>query len=69
MLLRSRDTHRYFLDKAAEAAQEGYLPDDKDILRCSARTTGIVEVGVTFGDSKYVVYDVGGQRAERKKVL
>lgn len=57
----------YFLTNAERAADDAYLPSNEDILRCSARTTGIVEGSVAVGDSKFVVYDVGGQRAERKK--
>lgn len=61
------DHCEYFLNHAETTANDTYIPSDADILRCKARTTGIVECSVAFGDSKFIIYDVGGQRAERKK--
>lgn len=59
----------YFLAKVEVCAQTEYLPSDDDILRCCTRTTGIVELQLTIQDTKLICYDVGGQRAERKKWL
>ena len=44
-----------------------YLPDDQDILRSRARTTGITEITFTVQDVQFRMVDVGGQRSERKK--
>ena len=60
---------KYFLDKIEETTQEGYTPSNNDMLRNCARTTGIVELDVVLGENKFVAIDVGGQRAERKKVV
>lgn len=45
----------------------GYLPTDQDILRSRVKTTGIVESVFRVGEVTYRVFDVGGQRSERKK--
>jgi len=44
-----------------------YLPTDQDILRTRLRTTGISETDFDLGNLTYRMFDVGGQRSERKK--
>jgi guanine nucleotide-binding protein subunit alpha, other len=44
-----------------------YLPTDQDILRTRLRTTGITETVFDLGILTYRMFDVGGQRSERKK--
>jgi guanine nucleotide-binding protein subunit alpha len=44
-----------------------WLPTDQDILRTRLRTTGINEAIFNTGSLTYKMYDVGGQRSERKK--
>ncbi|KAF7730597.1 Guanine nucleotide-binding protein alpha-2 subunit [Apophysomyces ossiformis] len=44
-----------------------YVPTDQDILRCRAKTTGIAETAFHLGHLTYRMFDVGGQRSERKK--
>ena len=44
-----------------------YVPTDKDIIRCRAKTTGIAESIFHLGPLTYRMLDVGGQRSERKK--
>ena len=44
-----------------------YLPSDQDILRTRLRTTGISETIFDLGNLTYRMFDVGGQRSERKK--
>jgi len=44
-----------------------YLPTDQDILRARLRTTGISETVFDIGNLVYRMFDVGGQRSERKK--
>lgn len=44
-----------------------YLPTDQDILRARLRTTGISETVFDTGNLTYRMFDVGGQRSERKK--
>lgn len=44
-----------------------YQPSDQDILRARLRTTGISETIFETGALTYRMFDVGGQRSERKK--
>lgn len=59
----------YFLNQINVTSNTEYIPTNEDIIKCKARTTGIVELQVTVDDSKMVIYDMGGQRAERRKWL
>jgi guanine nucleotide-binding protein G(o) subunit alpha len=61
------DSAKYFLDKLDEIGSPKYLPSVQDILRTRVKTTGIVEINFTFKDLNFRVFDVGGQRSERKK--
>lgn len=44
-----------------------YIPNDQDILRSRFKTTGIVETTFDLGSYVCRMFDVGGQRSERKK--
>jgi guanine nucleotide-binding protein G(i) subunit alpha len=55
------------LDSLARITAQDYVPTDQDILRSRVRTTGIVETHFRIGDLTYKMFDVGGQRSERKK--
>ncbi|KAI9835054.1 MAG: G-Protein alpha subunit [Sarea resinae] len=44
-----------------------YIPTDQDVLRSRLRTTGITETVFELGALTYRMFDVGGQRSERKK--
>jgi guanine nucleotide-binding protein subunit alpha len=46
---------------------DGYVPNDQDLLRSRLRTTGITETIFDLGQLTYRMFDVGGQRSERKK--
>jgi GTPase SAR1 family protein len=61
------DTAGYFLDKIDECVKEDYLPNSEDVLKARVRTTGIVENSFEIDRNKFQMYDVGGQRNERKK--
>lgn len=43
------------------------MPTDQDVLRSRVKTTGITETTFVIGDLTYRMFDVGGQRSERKK--
>ena len=45
----------------------GYMPTDQDILRSRVKTTGITETTFRVAELTYKLFDVGGQRSERKK--
>ena len=44
-----------------------YVASQQDMLQCRIRTSGIVEEEYVIDDVAFVVFDVGGQRNERKK--
>jgi hypothetical protein len=48
-------------------AQSDYVPTEQDILRSRVKTTGITEMSFPVKDTIYKVFDVGGQRSERRK--
>jgi GTPase SAR1 family protein len=61
------DSAQYFFDKIDQIAQENYLPSEQDVLRSRVRTTGIVENNFEIDSNQFKMFDVGGQRNERKK--
>jgi hypothetical protein len=58
--------HSYF-DSIARIGGRNYVPSDQDVLRSRVKTTGITETTFQIGELKYRMFDVGGQRSERKK--
>jgi guanine nucleotide-binding protein subunit alpha len=44
-----------------------YVPTDRDIIHCRAKSTGITETVFHLGPLTYRMFDLGGQRSERKK--
>jgi len=61
------DECKWFFDRIEELGKPDYLPSYQDILRCRARTTGIVETTFQLEGNTFRLLDVGGQRNERKK--
>lgn len=61
------DSAEYFFDNVERIAQPGYVPIYEDVLRCRARTTGIVNTNFKIQGNRFQMMDVGGQRSERKK--
>ncbi|KAK2672211.1 Fungal G-protein, alpha subunit [Fusarium oxysporum f. sp. vasinfectum] len=56
-----------YFDNIARIAAPDYMPNDQDVLRSRVKTTGITETTFIIGDLTYRMFDVGGQRSERKK--
>lgn len=61
------DSAVYYFNSIERMANPNYLPTDQDILRSRVKTTGITETTFKVGDLTYKLFDVGGQRSERKK--
>ncbi|ELT95086.1 hypothetical protein CAPTEDRAFT_120382 [Capitella teleta] len=61
------DSAKYFLDDVQRLGAKDYMPTEQDILRTRVKTTGIVEVHFHFKNLNFKLFDVGGQRSERKK--
>ncbi|KAJ0064205.1 hypothetical protein NL108_001520, partial [Boleophthalmus pectinirostris] len=61
------DSAAYYLNDLDRICESGYVPTQQDVLRTRVKTTGIVETHFTFKDLYFKMFDVGGQRSERKK--
>jgi len=61
------DSAKYFFDKVLECAKPDFLPTKSDLYRARARTTGIVTSEFEIEGIRFKMFDVGGQRNERKK--
>lgn len=55
------------MDDLDRLGMKDYQPTEQDILRTRVKTTGIVEVHFSFKNLNFKLFDVGGQRSERKK--
>jgi len=61
------DSAQYFFERVDKIASDVYIPDEQDVLRSRVRTTGIVESAFEIDGNQFKMFDVGGQRNERKK--
>ncbi|KAK0619779.1 putative G alpha subunit 2 [Immersiella caudata] len=61
------DNLEYFCADLDRVWDKNYMPTDQDLLRSRLRTTGITETIFDLGQLTYRMFDVGGQRSERKK--
>ncbi|OBZ70966.1 Guanine nucleotide-binding protein subunit alpha [Grifola frondosa] len=61
------DSAVYYFNAIDRMSSSVYLPTDQDILRSRVKTTGITETTFKVGELTYKLFDVGGQRSERKK--
>lgn len=61
------DSAGYYLYALDRISQPGYVPSQQDVLRTRVKTTGIVETHFSFKGLHFKMFDVGGQRSERKK--
>lgn len=65
--LKIEDSSAYFFDQVDRIADAGYVPTDEDILYVRHRTTGVIEQKLNIKGTSFHIFDVGGQRSERKK--
>ncbi|KAJ1505195.1 guanine nucleotide-binding protein subunit alpha [Coelomomyces lativittatus] len=61
------DSAKYYFESLDRLVASEYMPTDQDILRSRVKTSGIVESTFRIEQNTYRVFDVGGQRSERKK--
>ncbi|KAG8589163.1 hypothetical protein GDO81_006283 [Engystomops pustulosus] len=61
------DSAPYYLNQLDRITAPDYLPNEQDVLRSRVKTTGIIETQFSFKDLHFRMFDVGGQRSERKK--
>jgi len=61
------DSHKDYLQDLTRIASPDYVPTTQDILITRVRTTQIIIERYIFDNILFEVYDVGGQRSERRK--
>jgi len=61
------DSAPYFLDRVKDYFKDDFVPSQQDTLRTRLTTTGIIETEFALDGMAFKMYDVGGQRGERKK--
>jgi len=61
------DSAAYYFEHLSRIGTKDYVPNEQDVLRSRAKTTGIIETEFTVQKTKFRLVDVGGQRSERKK--
>ena len=61
------DAHKDYLNDITRIAAKDYTPTTQDILISRVRTTQVVQEKYLIDGINFEVYDVGGQRSERRK--
>ncbi|KAJ3412514.1 guanine nucleotide-binding protein subunit alpha [Chytridiales sp. JEL 0842] len=61
------DSCPYYLNDVARFCEPNFVPNDQDILSARVMTTTITETRFKVEGITFRVFDVGGQRSERKK--
>uniref|UniRef100_A0A158PH79 G-protein alpha subunit n=1 Tax=Angiostrongylus costaricensis TaxID=334426 RepID=A0A158PH79_ANGCS len=61
------DSAKYFLDSLDRIYDKNFVPTEQDILRTRTVTMGVIEVCFHIKNKFWRVFDVGGQRSQRKK--
>merc|ERR1712087_273489 len=61
------DSASYYFGRLTDIGRDDYVPTEQDVLRSRVRTTGIVENAFDIDGNQFKMFDVGGQRNERKK--
>ncbi|TUK25539.1 Guanine nucleotide-binding protein G(o) subunit alpha [Bagarius yarrelli] len=57
----------FFFDNMDRIVSLDYVPTETDVLRVRIRTTGVIETQFKVKHLVFRLYDVGGQRTERRK--
>ncbi|XP_013885767.1 guanine nucleotide-binding protein G(o) subunit alpha isoform X2 [Austrofundulus limnaeus] len=63
------DSALYFFANINRIIAPNYVPTEADVLRVRVRTCGIIETQFQVNETIFRLYDVGGQRSERRKWL
>merc|ERR1719385_497043 len=65
--MKIEDSSKYFWDEVDRIVASDFVPNDKDILLVRYRTTGVIEQKFEMKKNMFHVFDVGGQKSERRK--
>nr|CFW94221.1 Eka-Go1 protein [Euperipatoides kanangrensis] len=61
------DSANYYFESMNRICSEKFVPTPVDVLRARVRTSGIIETHFKMHDVIFRLFDVGGQRSERRK--
>jgi len=61
------DSADYYIKQVEAISVPDYIPSEQDVLRSRVRTTGIVQSDFKIKSIDFMMFDVGGQRNERRK--
>ncbi|KAJ3559122.1 hypothetical protein NP233_g11345 [Leucocoprinus birnbaumii] len=61
------ESAEYFLKNIIRISSSGYIPTEEDALRTRERKEGVTDTPFNVGQLLIRVYNISGQRAERKK--
>lgn len=61
------DSAKYFFEALPRINEPNYIPSENDILHTRVPTMGVIEVKFQMKGKIFRVFDVGGQRSQRKK--
>ena len=61
------DSADYYFNDLDRVSAAGFEPTEQDVLRSRVRTTGIVQSDFKIKGLDFSMFDVGGQRNERRK--
>lgn len=61
------DSASYFFENIDRISELNYIPNSNDLLRARNTTTGIIETKFQMGKFNIHMFDIGGQRSERRK--
>ena len=61
------DSTSYFMTNLDHLCAVDCQLNDQDVLRSRVKTTGVSKIQFTYKDIEFRMFDVGGQRSERKK--
>ncbi|KAI9314497.1 G protein alpha subunit [Dichotomocladium elegans] len=61
------DSAPYFFTEIRRIGDPNYIPTEQDVLRARLKSTGITEIRFQLGGLSIHMFDVGGQRSERRK--
>ena len=63
------DSAPYYFKRIEVILNPSYVPSEQDVLQSRVQTLGVVETSFKEGSNTFYLFDVSGQRSERRKWL